>query len=258
MNVGSKEHYEIMDMFERDHQGLRLDKEPKESWARGVIYQNGDANNLFLAYRNGYGFGKCIGRMTEPLENIEQLPKLTAEVFDHPDCPAWATAAVVSSCGTGYWVDGDFETGHKEIPGQFDFSNWKNSQINRPAKLPEWCKVGEWVWNSRNGFGKIVEIVQEARGAMPKVEFQGGCGPQRVSELKPARVRPWTFEEAPKAVKVIIGGVKQMIYLCSEVSGGPSCNYYAMNDRDLLNCEWLAKNATQLNGKPCGTLEVVK
>lgn len=60
----TKEHIELMEQFERDcksHIG-RVDKESKELWARGIIYQDGKTNELFLLYRKGYAFGKCVER----------------------------------------------------------------------------------------------------------------------------------------------------------------------------------------------------
>jgi hypothetical protein len=60
----TKEHYELIDQFERDckQQIGRLDKEPKDLWARGIVYQDGHVNALFLVYRKGYAFGKCVER----------------------------------------------------------------------------------------------------------------------------------------------------------------------------------------------------
>lgn len=54
----SKEHYDLMESFEREFSHFRLDKEAKELWPREVIYQDGRVNVLFLAYRRGYAFGK--------------------------------------------------------------------------------------------------------------------------------------------------------------------------------------------------------
>ena len=56
-----KEHYDLMDAFERSRAG-RFDKEEKSLWLRGRIYQNGRANELFLAFRDGYAYGKCVGQ----------------------------------------------------------------------------------------------------------------------------------------------------------------------------------------------------
>jgi hypothetical protein len=57
----TKEHYDLISQFEKEHSG-RFDKEPKESWPRGIVYQDGRVNELFLAYRRGYSLGKAASR----------------------------------------------------------------------------------------------------------------------------------------------------------------------------------------------------
>lgn len=56
----SKEHYELLNEFEKTFSHLRFDKEEKTLWSQGYIYQNGEANQLFLAYRHGFSFGKAV------------------------------------------------------------------------------------------------------------------------------------------------------------------------------------------------------
>ena len=56
----TKEHHELMQQFEKEFPYLRLDREPKELWPKSIIYQDGEVNQLFLAYRQGYSFGKTI------------------------------------------------------------------------------------------------------------------------------------------------------------------------------------------------------
>lgn len=56
----TQEHYDLMAQFETEFRGARFDKEPKELWCRGVIYQDGGVNALFLAYRRGYALGKAL------------------------------------------------------------------------------------------------------------------------------------------------------------------------------------------------------
>lgn len=58
----TKEHLDLIAQFEKDLKPGRLDKEPKDMWPRGIIYQDGHVNLLFLAYRHGYAFGKCVER----------------------------------------------------------------------------------------------------------------------------------------------------------------------------------------------------
>lgn len=56
-----REHYDLMASFESEFGGsYRLDKEPKELWPRGNVYQHGELNQLFLAYRRGYALAKAI------------------------------------------------------------------------------------------------------------------------------------------------------------------------------------------------------
>lgn len=63
MTIGSKEHYEMIAMFEKVFAGEgRFDKEPKEFWTKGNIYQNGEINKLFIAFRHGVAFGTAITR----------------------------------------------------------------------------------------------------------------------------------------------------------------------------------------------------
>jgi hypothetical protein len=60
MTLFSQTHYDLMKMFEREFAGRRLDKEAKEFWAKGNVYQDGAVNDLFLAYRKGYAFGTAV------------------------------------------------------------------------------------------------------------------------------------------------------------------------------------------------------
>lgn len=57
----SKEHYEMIAAFERMSKSMkarvRLDREPKELWSKGCIYQDGCTNELFLAFRLGHAHG---------------------------------------------------------------------------------------------------------------------------------------------------------------------------------------------------------
>lgn len=58
MSLFSKEHYEIMRMFEQIYgKQYRLDKEDKSLWAKGIIYQHPELNMLFIAFRQGVELG---------------------------------------------------------------------------------------------------------------------------------------------------------------------------------------------------------
>jgi hypothetical protein len=58
--LNTKEHYDLMAKFERDFKYERLDKESKDLWHKGRIYQDGKVNSMFLAYRMGYAYGKAV------------------------------------------------------------------------------------------------------------------------------------------------------------------------------------------------------
>lgn len=62
MTLGSKEHYDLLAQFEKEFSHRRLDREPKADWRRGIIYQDGTTNELFLAYRKGFAHGEAVNR----------------------------------------------------------------------------------------------------------------------------------------------------------------------------------------------------
>lgn len=61
MKLLDKEHYEIIAAFEKafPHEG-RKDKEDIAFWKKGRIYQNGEVNKLFLAFRYGVAYGAAV------------------------------------------------------------------------------------------------------------------------------------------------------------------------------------------------------
>lgn len=66
MTLGSAEHYAMMKAFEayaKQAPGIvscRFDKEAKEQWSLGNIYQDGHTNNLFNLYAAGYANARCV------------------------------------------------------------------------------------------------------------------------------------------------------------------------------------------------------
>lgn len=60
MEIKTQEHQDVMGQFEKEFNGNRLDREDKSLWPRGNVYQNGEVNKLFLAYRRGYSFAKSV------------------------------------------------------------------------------------------------------------------------------------------------------------------------------------------------------
>lgn len=79
--------------------------------------------------------------------NNAKLPKLTVDIFNHPDCPEWAQWAAVDKSGECYvYRDKPFivlltwqcppNYSAKHI-GDYDPSDWRNSLIERPAAKSE-------------------------------------------------------------------------------------------------------------------------
>ena len=64
MELKSQEHYDLIANFDRTFKGERLDKEPKDLWPKGVVYQDGRVNALFDAFRKGYALHKALSNLT--------------------------------------------------------------------------------------------------------------------------------------------------------------------------------------------------
>lgn len=115
--------------------------------------------------------------INEQFRNSEQLPKLTVEVFDRPNCPEWAKYAAVNADGSvrvflnnpthqwrNYWYDPkSYWEETLEHSDKYDATDWHNSLIERPKKqeqLPDWVKVKEWGYNkSTNQYFIIIDFL---------------------------------------------------------------------------------------------------
>ena len=195
---------------------------------------------------------------------VAKLPKLTAEVFDRPDCPEWAKYAAVDKDGEGWFYEGKPVIGlvdtfvnvsfrARRIDGKFDATDWKNSLVELPTKdafdklmkncakqqvnkilqkarerrlseqygnapeetkLPDWCKVGKWVWDKRNGYGEI-KSVRDDRSAC-YIEFKCGGGdfvPEAFAKLKQAMLRPYNAEEMRGLVGKVVCSIEDKTFL---------------------------------------------
>lgn len=198
-------------------------------------------------------------------EYSSRLPKLTVVVFDREDCPEWAQWAGVNQDGTAsffgnvpnrgcsnprknYWSYHYSEM--KQIPGNFDASDWQNSLIERPEKkLPDWCKVGAWVWCADCRAERKIEKINGNRITVrfPAPDATSYTGD--ISEFKPARVRPWTFEEAPLHVKTK-DDVLTLYFTISD-----TWEYKASKRIPGAYSLEEVTELIQADGSPCGVLE---
>jgi hypothetical protein len=62
----TKEFYDMMEVFERTSKeflrtgNMGLTREPKENWSRQYYYSDGNANEAFRIFLNGYSLGKSL------------------------------------------------------------------------------------------------------------------------------------------------------------------------------------------------------
>lgn len=57
--IGTKEHYELLKNFEQIMgKRFRFDKEDKDFWKKGVVYQDGMVNEMYRVFIKGYALGK--------------------------------------------------------------------------------------------------------------------------------------------------------------------------------------------------------
>lgn len=66
----SKEFYEVMELFERSvNRGPKDREKDKEWWGHQQYYCNGELNQRFQLFLQGYHAGKAVGRLeAEPLQ----------------------------------------------------------------------------------------------------------------------------------------------------------------------------------------------
>lgn len=195
-----------------------------------------------------------------PAITSSQLPKLTAEVFNRPDCPAWAKWAAVDGNGAAFYYDekpyARNYTFHswdrmKFIDNNFIASDWKNSLIERSEKntLPDWCKVGDWMWiKDFNAYFRVDSLDGLlARGK----DFCGSNYSVAIENIRQARLRPYNAEEMRGLVgKVLIH--PRGDYLVTFFSNKLSQIKVA---ESLCDANELLQNWVHLDKTPCGVLE---
>lgn len=240
---------------------------------------------------------------SEPVTECNQLPKLTVEVFDRPDCPEWAQYAAVDADGDGYYyedkpraceADGEWLVDkciigtNCIITDDFDPTDWQNSLIERSIKadfdkslkkvaeqqanailqkakerrlpeqysnapekntLPDWCKVGEWVYLSNEEYDKIESIdgfgINLASGAFINKKYIH-------EEAVSARLRPYNAEEMKALVGKVVEDKDGNIYLvvCYIPRGrGLLIGGFYFNEQEIIDGGFI------IDGKPCGKLE---
>ena len=199
----------------------------------------------------------------EPVTNCNQLPKLTAEVFNRPDCPEWAKYAAVDKDGRACYYESkppcstdqffEFKERSTILHGFFDSDNWQNSLIERPAQLPGWCKVGEWIYTSSEEYLRVESIDHS------KIKLSNGATWSEqdiIDEAISARLRPYNADEMRSLVGKVVttssGRHCTLVTACRQ-------EYSVIEPQVMLN-KWLyatdlLNGGNTIDGKPCGKLE---
>ena len=195
------------------------------------------------------------------------LQKLTAEVFDRPDCPNWARYAAADKDGkarfhaeeptipTVYkaecWCSTDNDS---FITGTFDASDWGNSLVERPAKeeLPDWCRVGKWVYYIP--LTEYCKIEQMNEGFMLRfIDGDSTAIPFKdINNLAQVNQRPFNEKEMQGLVGKVFTTVNGDASIATDfdIVLKALCIYGEwFKNKELVDSVW------QLDGKPCYKLE---
>ena len=215
-------------------------------------------------------FKELLLSLHEPTTDCDQLPKLTAEVFDRLDCPEWAKYAAVNSKGTliffgnkptfegedyGCWSCSGYQYKHiRNIV--FDASDWENSLIELQSKLPDWCKVNATGWCERYGYFKVTNIDEYSEGVyVQRVDDKSTRYlPFRTvySEVVHAQPRPYNEAEMVKLVGKTITMPDGAVCLCTA---------YSKRFKSVIfdNIHWdaqkLMDSGCTIDGNPCCVFE---
>lgn len=217
-------------------------------------------------------FKALLLSMHEPTTNSSRLPKLTVDVFNREDCPEWAKYAAVDGDGMACyfsakptlaqaepWWSRTPKSNPVSLWYKFDASDWQNSLIERPTRLPDWCKVDAMGWHKRCGYFKVtyidefskqVDIQQVEDKSKGYLSFHTVC-----NEVVQARPRPYNKYEMEALVGKAIKTPDGNAYLCTAYQK-PNDAYEAAVDVDTwISASGLLEEGYKLNNKPCGKLE---
>jgi hypothetical protein len=190
----------------------------------------------------------------------DELPKLTAEVFDRPDCPEWAKYAAVDKCRNAMWYEGEpkvfgslFWNSQRgkiqKIPGKFDASDWKNSLVERPAaKLPDWCKVGGLVWFKNVSSYEKIEAIKDGYVDCGVAIF---AAEEIGDTVFQARLRPYNAGEVPDLPFEVTERNSNFRTTVVSCQGN---KVWIAGASTAISTEELMRDFTA-KGEPCGVLE---
>lgn len=136
----------------------------------------------------------------------------------------------------------------------------ENQEGDTPApKLPEWIKVGGWVWHGPfDGivFEQPYFKIERIDGELVYEKSHNNGFPVHYTYLKPARLRPWTYKEAiGKTVFWKFDNSKKEIASMIDRADDEG-NVYVFGYGELKAKKLMMEERfSQSDGSPCGVLE---
>lgn len=133
--------------------------------------------------------------------------------------------------------------------------NGNNLVSNLPDKelpeLPDWCKVGEWIYTSSEQYLKIKSISIDRKN----VKLSNGANWSNqdiIDEVVSARLRPYNSEE----MKALVGKVAKDTYgNISFITGYCVNKEVVYSGTTNFTAECLLRSCCFLDNAPCGVLE---
>lgn len=136
--------------------------------------------------------------------------------------------------------------------------NWRRVGDQKP-ELPEWFKVGSWVWHGPVdgiAFEQPYFKIERTVGELAYGKSHNNGIPVHYTYLKPARLRPWTYKEAiGKTVFWKFDNSKKEIASMIDRADDEG-NVYVVGYGELKAKKLMMEERfSQSDGSPCGVLE---
>lgn len=125
------------------------------------------------------------------------------------------------------------------------------------AELPEWCKVGEWVW-SNNSYHKIT-CIETSGYSIPLIILDDGSkytfGSLSWDDVSQARLRPYNSEEMKSLVGKVIEHKKDLHLVTNYLNDTADNNPVVCVGTNWRDAKGLIEHNYAIDGERCCVLE---
>lgn len=136
---------------------------------------------------------------------------------------------------------------------------FENQEVETPApKLPDWCKVGAWVWHGPVdgiAFEQPYFKIERTVGELAYGKSHNNGFPVHYTYLKPARLRPWNDDEMKSKVGKVFEMENGDLTFCLGYRMDRGAIYFAGKGPFAYSAKILVESDWELDGLPCGVLE---